>query len=322
MDDRPPAAGAPLRRSNNSGGLLEESKDVAIGSGSVGTLGSMSRTSMSGSGSSGAINLGGSSGKGSFSLRGTWKKSRSSSSGTLGKGKRGGKLRESPEAKSHVERAELMRKRLEELFDRYKSTPEDPEDVEDLELSSGEIDAMGPNGISLFLSDLGFGEDDVIGFVVAWKLGCKHMGRITRSEWVSGLMLMGCDSVAAVRAFIPQLEIELKAKGREIFVFAFQVSRASNAKTLDLPSACILLKLFLPAQKYGHTEPFVDWITSHQSSYRSISKDQWDNLYDFSHHVKSDLSNYDEDEGWPCLLDEYVQWRLNGDSTTNCAEGC
>lgn len=253
---------------------------------------------------------------GSFSLRGTWKKSRDG--GRKRTGSRG-KLRESPEAKSHVEKAELMRKHLEELFDKYKNVTEDPEDVEDLELSSGQVDAVGPNGIAQFLQDLGFGEDDVIGFVVAWKLGCKNVGRITRTEWVSGLMLMGCDSVAAVRALIPKLEAELKSKGREIFSYAFQVSRANDAKTLDLPSARVLLELFLPAEKYGHTAPFVDWITQHQSSYRSISRDQWDNLYDFSHNVKADLSNYDEDEGWPCLLDEYVQWRLSG--AANTADG-
>jgi hypothetical protein len=74
---------------------------------------------------------------------------------------------------------------------------------------------------------------------------------------------------------------------------------------------------------------------NHQTSYRSVSKvrhpllclfhtaqvrlvqDQWDNLYDFSLAVSADLANYDEDDGWPCLLDEYAQWRRNP-----TADGC
>jgi hypothetical protein len=33
------------------------------------------------------------------------------------------------------------------------------------------MDAIGPNGLAALLNDLGLTEDDVVAFVVAWKLG-------------------------------------------------------------------------------------------------------------------------------------------------------
>lgn len=95
--------------------------------------------------------------------------------------------------------------------------------------------------------------------------------------------------------------------------------QAPSSKTLDLPSARVLLELLLPPSVYPHTGPFAEWITQHQTSYRAISKDQWDNFFDFATTINADASNFDDDEGWPYLLDEYVEWRRHGQAPADGA---
>ncbi len=189
---------------------------------------------------------------GSFTLRGALRSKRSNSGASLLDRKRG-TLRGS-KAGSSPSDAELSRRRLDELFERYRSVDEDADDVEELELTV-EADAMGPNGIAAFLNDLGYGADDIIGFVVAWKLGARQLGRVTRQEFVSGLSALKCDSIAAVKALLPRLEGELKSKekARDIYSYAWQTAKPPSAKTLDLASARVLLELFMPSTSHGHT---------------------------------------------------------------------
>lgn len=86
---------------------------------------------------------------------------------------------------------------------------------------------MGPAGLAAFLADLGCGEDDLIGIVVAWKLGARRLGRVTRTEFVQGLTALNCDSIAAIKAILPRLEAQLKDRSvaRDLFSYAWQVAK-------------------------------------------------------------------------------------------------
>ena len=45
---------------------------------------------------------------------------------------------------------------------------------------------------------------------------------------------------------------------------------------------------------------------------RAVSKDTWNQLYDFSKSIKPDLSNFDETAAWPVMIDEFVEWKKAG----------
>jgi len=47
-----------------------------------------------------------------------------------------------------------------------------------------------------------------------------------------------------------------------------------------------------------------------QTEYKAMNMDQWTGFLHFCEEVeiKPDLSNYDESQAWPLLVDNYVEW--------------
>lgn len=66
-----------------------------------------------------------------------------------------------------------------------------------------------------------------------------------------------------------------------------------------------MLELVLP--NGPHTKKFGEFLRQ-TKSYKVINKDQWACFLEFSRNVKKDLSNYDNSEAWPLLIDEFVEF--------------
>ena len=41
---------------------------------------------------------------------------------------------------------------------------------------------------------------------------------------------------------------------------------------------------------------------------KGITRDQWSLFLTFVTQVSEDMSDYDEDGAWPCLIDDFVDW--------------
>ena len=50
------------------------------------------------------------------------------------------------------------------------------------------------------------------------------------------------------------------------------------------------------------------FLQQHSDSVRGISRDTWNMFLNFSDSVGNDLSVYDEDEAWPSLFDDFVEY--------------
>jgi DCN1-like protein 4/5 len=102
---------------------------------------------------------------------------------------------------------------------------------------------------------------------------------------------------------------------REIFRFSFDFAREKDHRSLELDTSKALLSIIL-SDKWGLLGQFLTYL-DHQKQYRVINKDQWFNIHEFSQTVKSDLSNYDPNGAWPVLLDEFVEWMEEQNSTNH-----
>jgi len=170
-----------------------------------------------------------------------------------------------------------------------------------------EEELIGPNGVAQLIKDLGLNPDDILSFVIGWRLGCTDLGYISKDEFIEGMLKMKIDTIEKLKEYIPIFKQDLEEHKDEVWNWSFGASQEGR-KTLELEAAYVLLALFFPDENTPHVQDFVGFLKEQEST-KMLTKDQWSSLYQFVHTVNSDVANYDTEDAWPCLFDEYVEWR-------------
>ncbi|XP_022358321.1 DCN1-like protein 2 [Enhydra lutris kenyoni] len=133
-------------------------------------------------------------------------------------------------------RSGVDRKKLEQLYDRYK----DPQDE----------NKIGIDGIQQFCDDLSLDPASVSVLVIAWRFGAATQCEFSKKEFVAGMTELGCDSTEKLRALLPRLEQELKdpVKFKDFYQFTFFFAKNPGQKGLDLEMAVAYWNLVLPGR--------------------------------------------------------------------------
>eukprot|EP00802_Teleaulax_amphioxeia_P009009 Tamp_09023.p1 GENE.Tamp_09023~~Tamp_09023.p1 ORF type:complete len:254 (+),score=51.75 Tamp_09023:99-860(+) len=182
---------------------------------------------------------------------------------------------------------------IEGLYNKYKEADEN---------------AISVDGLINFCADLDIEPSDIRMLVFCFFLQVKTAVRWSKQEFIGGLTRLGCDSIEKIRAVLPQLQADLlgAAKFKAFYEFAFDVSRAEGQKVLDLQTGIALWRMLLEG-KFHHLEL---WCTYLENVFqKSITKDTWKLLLEFSQTANETLSNIDLDtSAWPVVIDEFVEY--------------
>jgi DCN1-like protein 1/2 len=89
---------------------------------------------------------------------------------------------------------------------------------------------------------------------------------------------------------------------KSFYNFVFCYLRPGNQKSLPFDTAIPTWKVL-----FGDKYPVLHvWNNFIQDVYKKpISKDTWEQFYEFVTTVKTDLSNYDQDSAWPVVFDDF-----------------
>lgn len=184
-----------------------------------------------------------------------------------------------------------------DMFDKYKDPAED---------------RIGPDGVDALCKDLGISPTSMTCLILAWKLGAEEMGYFKREEFINGLQNLGVTDMTTLSKTLAAIERDLKLTSpafTDLYKYSFTFCcDKNNKKSVDIETAASMLDLVLA--NGPHTKKFVDFL-GHTKTYKVINKDQWLCFLEFSRNVKGDLSNHDDNEAWPLLIDEYVEFVRN-----------
>lgn len=167
---------------------------------------------------------------------------------------------------------------------------------------------IGPEGIEQLCRDLGIEPLDIRALLLAWKLQAVRQGYFSLEEWRKGLKAMRVDTIDKLKKALPVLQQEVATPDifRDLYTFSFQYCLTEpRQKTLDLTTACQMLEVVLGSQP--HVASFTQFLQE-QTEYKVMNLDQWTAFLRFCDEIDQDLSNYDESQAWPLLLDNYVEW--------------
>lgn len=187
--------------------------------------------------------------------------------------------------------------KLNALFDVYKDSEED----EILE-----------EGIEQLCRDLQVSPDEFKVLVLAWKLNAEQMCRFTRKEFVTGLKKLRADSIRSLQARLPEVVVEVEKNDESFknlyrFSFKFGLDSISGQRILPMDMAIVLWKLVFTVRQPLILDRWLNFLKKHEQ-YRGIPRDTWNMFLNFCETVGNDLSSYDDNEAWPSLFDDFVEY--------------
>lgn len=186
--------------------------------------------------------------------------------------------------------------KVNEIFDQFKS--EDDADAIDIEGLGALGEAIGVDAT-----------EDLSILVLAWIAEAKQPMAIARDEFLSAMARLRCEDLASLRLLLQEMDPRAldHAGYRSFYRFVFMFQREGRRRTIETELVGEMLKQVLTGPHVTQFLAFLDVCKE-----PVITIDQWNSFYEFQHKIELDMSNFDDNDAWPVLLDEYAGWVQEG----------
>mmetsp|Transcript_40560 Transcript_40560/g.66642 ORF Transcript_40560/g.66642 Transcript_40560/m.66642 type:complete len:262 (+) Transcript_40560:66-851(+) len=192
--------------------------------------------------------------------------------------------------------------KLQSLFAKQYADKEDP-------------DIMSEAGMMKFFKDCGVNPESYETLVIAFHIKSTEMGIYDKNEFCKGFAESGCKDVKDIKKVIQDRVRAVQnnlPEYKRFYKWVFHhVKEDEKKKSIPTELAIQLWSLVLAKQK-ASMKLLDDWIAfcdaNKSKDMQAISKDVWEQIFDFLLQTNS-IDSYDDAGGaWPVAVDEFVEW--------------
>lgn len=201
---------------------------------------------------------------------------------------------------SDSERASLVT-----LFEKYRSIGRT------LKASGDGTDLIRAEGTLQLGEDLGVTDvSDPLLLIIAFKLGARLLWQFSADEFVGGLARYGVGGhLEAIKKLARTWQTDLFRKPsppefKAFYCWVFDYLK-EDKKILMTDEATLIWQML-----FKHRWPLLDrWLAFvKDTNMKTVSRDTWQQLYEFSETNSTSVSSYDAESSWPVAIDEFVEW--------------
>ena len=104
------------------------------------------------------------------------------------------------------------------------------------------------------------------------------------------------------------LDEEVETK-RELFKYSYECNTEYKQRRIGKEESIELMYLFF-GRENAMMNSFIEYLKKDET--KAMTRDEWNNLYEFLRTIKEDYSNYDVsgESSWPLLFDNFVNNEL------------
>lgn len=172
---------------------------------------------------------------------------------------------------------------------------------------------MDQDGVESFFSDIGADPEGVEGLAIPWKLSFPELGMFPKQQFVAGFAAEGVDTLQSIKDQVRRFRMTLSTNFNEFrkfykWLFEF-VKGDEKKKTVPKELAFAIFGIVFDDKKWPLKAKFQGWADQAKESDCVFTKDLWEQLLEFMHETKADLSDFDDCGAWPVAIDEFVGWQ-------------
>lgn len=218
----------------------------------------------------------------------------------------------SPNQDNNTSDNNISESKILSLFEKYKD--------------SVEVNLILANGVQQFCDDLNLKVDDFRILLLACKLQAKQMCIFTKDEFVNGFKNnLKVDNLKDLKLKLAYYEDELKSNQNEFknfyrWTFDFGLDFDTGERVIPIDMAISLWKLVFTNQEPPILSRWLKYLVDN-SNIKGIPRDTWCMFPMFSKSIgEFNYNLYDDNEAWPCLFDDYVQYEISTAAAAAAAE--
>lgn len=184
-------------------------------------------------------------------------------------------------------------------------------------------DPAGPGKMNIEQLEKFFGAlgidvySDVLVLIIAYHMGAKIMGCLTKDEFVKGFLELGVTDVASLKARLPAIRARLcdSEYFRKFWAWSYAFNCEEGQKTIKLDTALDVTKMLLREERWPLAPLWVEFL---EKGGKTPTRDAWCMVIEFMLSVKTDLSDYDASgaTSWPVMLDEFAEFVISKQSSS------